>query len=76
MTDNRKLLSTISIIIAVGLCFYWFRQIGPGDIGSPEIIESDIMKHIRFLSDDDRAGRYPGTRGSRDVISYLINNLK
>ena len=76
MTDNKRLLSTISIILAIGLCFYWFQQIGPGDIGSPEITESDIMKHIRFLSDDDRAGRYPGTRESRDVISYLINNLK
>ena len=76
MTDNRRLLSTILIIVVVGLCFYWFQQIGPGDIGSPEITESDIMKHIRFLSDDDRGGRYPGTRESRDVISYLINNLK
>ena len=76
MTENRRLLSTISIIIVVGFCFYWFRQIGPGDIGSPDFSESDIMKHIRFLADDDRAGRYPGTRESRDVISYLINNLK
>ena len=76
MTDNRKLLSTISIIIIVGYCFYWFRQIGPGEVGSPDIIPADIMKHIRFLADDDRAGRYPGTRQSRDVISYLINNLK
>ena len=76
MTDNRRLLTTISIIVAVGFCFYWFRQVGPGNMGSPEIIEPDIMKHIRFLSDDDRAGRYPGTRESRDVISYLINNLK
>ena len=76
MTDNRKLLSTISIIIIVGYCFYWYRQVGPGEIGSPDIIPADIMKHIRFLADDDRAGRYPGTRQSRDVISYLINNLK
>ena len=49
---------------------------GTGNIGSSEIAESDIMKHIHFLSDDDRADRYPGTRESRDVISYLINNLK
>ena len=76
MTDNRKLLSTISIIIIVGYCFYWFRQVGPGEVGSPDIMPADIMKHIRFLADDDRAGRYPGTRQSRDVISYLINNLK
>ena len=41
-----------------------------------EISSDEIMKHIRFLADDKRAGRYPGTRESRDVISYLINNLK
>ena len=76
MTDNKRLLYTISIIIAVGFGFYWFRQVGPKNIGSPDITKSDIMKHIRFLSDDKRAGRYPGTRESRDVISYLINNLK
>ena len=76
MTENKRLLYTISIIIAVGFGFYWFRQVGPQNIGSPDITKSDIMKHIRFLSDDKRAGRYPGTRESRDVISYLINNLK
>ena len=37
MTDNRKLLSTILIIVFVGCCFYWFRQVGPGDIGSPDV---------------------------------------
>ena len=76
MTENKSLLSTILIIIVVGLCFYWFRQIGPGDVGSPDILKTDILKHIKFLSDDKRAGRYPGTRQSRDVIAYLINQLK
>ena len=76
MTENKSLLSTILIIIVVGLCFYWFRQVGPGDIGSPDISKTDILEHIKFLSDDKRAGRYPGTRQSRDVIAYLINQLK
>ena len=76
MTENKRILSTILIILVVGLCFYSLRQIGPGDIGAEEISSDDIMKHIRFLADDKRAGRYPGTRQSRDVISYLINNLK
>ena len=49
---------------------------GPGLNGTSDISEKDIMKHIRFLSDDKRAGRYPGTRGSKDVIAYLINQLK
>ena len=44
--------------------------------GRQDISEKDIVKHIRFLSDDKRAGRYPGTRGSKDVIAYLINQLK
>ena len=76
MTENKRILSTILIILVVGLCFYSLRQIGPGDIGAEEISSDDIMKHIRFLADDKRAGRYPGTRESRDVISYLINHLK
>ena len=76
MTENKSLLSTILVIIIVGLCFFWFRQAGPGLNGTSDISENDIVKHIRFLSDDKRAGRYPGTRGSKDVIAYLINQLK
>ena len=76
MTENKSLLSTILVIIIVGLCFFWFRQAGPGLNGTSDISEKDIMTHIRFLSDDKRAGRYPGTRGSKDVIAYLINQLK
>ena len=76
MTENKSLLSTILVIIIVGLCFFWFRQAGPGLNGTSDISEKDIVKHIRFLSDNKRAGRYPGTRGSKDVIAYLINQLK
>ncbi len=76
MTENKSLLSTILVIIIVGLCFFWFRQTGPGLNGTSDISEKDIVKHIRFLSDDKRAGRYPGTRESKDVIAYLINQLK
>jgi aminopeptidase YwaD len=76
MTENKSLLSTILVIIIVGLCFFWFRQVGPGVNSSSDILEKDIVDHIRFLSDDKRAGRYPGTRESKDVIAYLINQLK
>ena len=76
MTENKSLLSTILVIIIVGLCFFWFRQIGPGNVGSPEIKNKDIIEHIKFLSDDKRAGRYPGTRESKDVIAYIINQFK
>ena len=43
---------------------------------SSEITEDEIMNHIRYLSHDNRSGRLPGTRGSKDVIAYLIKNLK
>ena len=76
MTNNRRILYTIFIIILIGYCFYWLRQKGPGEAGPPEITTSDIIKHIKFLSDDNKAGRYPGTRESRDVISYLVQNLR
>ena len=39
MTENKSLLSTILIIIIVGLCFYWFRQVGPGVIGLQPLIK-------------------------------------
>ena len=48
MTENKRILSTILIILVVGLCFYSLRKIGPGDIGAEEISSDDIMKHIRF----------------------------
>ena len=76
MTDNGRLLSTTLVIIVIGYCLYWYRGFGPGDVGSEEITESEIIDHIRFLSDDKRAGRYPGTRESKDVISYLIKQFK
>ena len=48
MTENKSLLSTILVIIIVGLCFFWFRQIGPGDIGSTEIENKDIIEPVSY----------------------------
>ena len=41
-----------------------------------EITEDEIMSHIRYLSHENRAGRHPGSRGSKDVISYITKQLK
>ncbi len=41
-----------------------------------EITEDEIMNHIRYLSHENREGRLPGTRGSKDVIAYLVKNFK
>ena len=41
-----------------------------------DITEDEIMNHIRYLSHENREGRLPGTRGSKDVIAYLVKNFK
>jgi len=46
------------------------------NMASADITEDEIMKHIRFLSHDKRAGRYPGSVGSKDVIAYLVGEFK
>ena len=76
MKDKNKYIYSIILIVLVGYGFYWFREYGPGYIGSSNIEELEIMSHIRFLSDDERAGRYPGSRESKDVISYITKQFK
>ena len=34
------------------------------------------MGHIKYLSHPNRDGRHPGSRGSKDAISYIIKKLK
>ena len=41
-----------------------------------EITEGEIMNHIRYLSHENRTGRLPGTRGSKDAIAYIVKNFK
>ena len=43
---------------------------------SSEILPGEIMNHIRFLSDDVRSGRYPGTLESRSAVSYIIRYIR
>ena len=76
MKDKNIYIYSVILIILVGYGFYWFREYGPGNIGSSDIEESEIMSHIRFLSDDERGGRYPGSRESKDVISYITKQFK
>ena len=34
MTESGRLFSTTLAIIVVGYSFYWYRELGPGDVGS------------------------------------------
>ena len=42
----------------------------------PEISANDILDHIKYLSGDEREGRFPGSRGSKEAIDYIVNELK
>ena len=77
MNKNTSSLYTYIFIVFLGLAMIQMKNFGTFRSGSsPSIIENDIMDHIRYLSHKDKGGRYPGTRGSKDVISYLIRQFK
>ena len=41
-----------------------------------EISTKDILDHIKYLSADERYGRFPGTKGSKETIKYIIDEFK
>ena len=34
----------------------------------PEITEAELLSHIKYLSADERTGRFPGTKGYKEAI--------
>ncbi|MBC8467324.1 MAG: hypothetical protein H8D58_01910, partial [Candidatus Marinimicrobia bacterium] len=74
MKENKRSLNTTLFILSLSFILILMRGLGSGS--SIEITENEIMDHIRYLSHEDRGGRYPGTRESKDVISYLVRELK
>ena len=68
---SRSLYAVVSIFL-IGIVLTITRN----NYSNSDITESEIMDHIRYLSHDNREGRLPGTRGSKDVISYLVKNFK
>ena len=69
--------STRSVYALIGIFLIGFVLIiNRSKSSSSEVTEDEIMNHIRYLSHENRSGRLPGTRGSKDVIAYLIKNLK
>tara|TARA_B100000902_G_scaffold3310_1_gene4195 strand:- start:163 stop:1422 length:1260 start_codon:yes stop_codon:yes gene_type:complete len=41
-----------------------------------EISESDIKNHIKFLSSDELEGRFPGSKGSKLAINYIVDRFE
>ena len=76
MNNNRQTLFIFFLIFGLGLAMFWGKHQGQLPNTSPEILPTEIMNHIRFLSDDARSGRYPGTLESRSVVSYIIRYFR
>ena len=72
MSEDKR---SIYIFAAILFASIFLVQQNRSD-SSVEITENEIMDHIRYLSHENRKGRYPGTRESKDVISYIIRRLK
>ena len=72
MNENTRSLYAFIFIVVLGLVLIQIRRAN----SFSEITKNEIMGHIRYLSHENRGGRYPGTRGSKDVIAYLVKRLK
>lgn len=41
-----------------------------------DITENELKDHISFLASEKNAGRFPGTKASRDVVRYIKRDFK
>ena len=77
MNDNKRAIFTIAFVFILGFFLIRLKKdFNSSKNSSFEITEKEIMRHIQYLSHEDRKGRKPGTRESRDVIAYLIKEFK
>ena len=72
MNENKKSLYAIVLFLFIG-----FALIQSKRSSTPSgITKNELMNHIRYLSHEKREGRYPGSRGSKDAISYIVKKFK
>ena len=77
MNENKRTIYTIIFIFILG--FFLIRlnkNTNSYKHSSFEITEKEIMRHIRYLSHDNKKGRYPGSRESKDIIAYITKEFK
>ncbi len=65
---------TLGLVIFAG-CSLVSNQ-SPAENLNPEITANEILDHIKYLSDDKREGRFPGSKGSQEAIEYIVNHFK
>ena len=56
MNENKRALFLIVFIVALGAVLVQTKKTGL----SSDITNDEIMDHIRYLSHENRGGRYPG----------------
>lgn len=76
MNEMKKTLIAMGAILLLGYGLFLQNESGLRSTRNPEITEQEILDHIIFLSEDNMKGRYPGTRESKDVISYIANEWR
>ena len=63
-------------------CLFWIISCSqaPANLTTkgkdPEISTNDILDHIKYLSSDERQGRFPGSKGSKEAIEYIVKQFK
>ena len=72
MNENKKTLYAVFILLIIGFGLVQTKR----STFDSAISEDEIMNHIRYLSHEKRGGRYPGSRGSKDVIAYITKQFK
>ena len=77
MSENKQSIYTIILIFILGFFLIQLNKDSKSNKNSSfEITNKEIMRHIRFLSHNNKKGRYPGSRESKDIISYIIKEFK
>ncbi|MBL7012817.1 MAG: M20/M25/M40 family metallo-hydrolase [Candidatus Marinimicrobia bacterium] len=76
MNEKKKTLIAMAVLVVLGCGLFLQNSAGISAGNSSEITEEEILDHIIFLSEDNMKGRYPGTRESKDVISYIANEWR
>ena len=61
MNENKRALYLILFIVALGVLLIQTKNTGT----SSEITNTEVMEHIRYLSHDNRGGRYPVQEGQK-----------
>lgn len=64
-----KQIAIAGILLAVSQC----QKVR---IDQPDITQDELKQHIRVLSSDELAGRYPGTQGDEKAAAYIRAHFK